>query len=69
MDEKQFQDIFNFAEENLKIPVWKYNGVTLKLMIKRVIDYRVDLSNEPPEGKIGCFSFTKDMPYIMDLAF
>ena len=31
--------------------------------------YRVDISNETPEGKIELFSFTKDMPYIMDLTF
>ena len=38
-------------------------------MTKRVIDYRVDLSNEAPEGKIELLSFTKDMPYFMDLTF
>ena len=27
------------------------------------------LSNDIPEGKIELFSFTKGMPYIMDLTF
>ena len=50
--------------------VWKYNERYFsKMDDKKVIDYRVGLSNEIPEGKIELFSFTKDMPYITDLTF
>ena len=52
------------------MPVWKYNGKCyFNINDKQVIDYRVDLSNEMPEGKIDLVSFTKDMPYIMYLTF
>ena len=62
--------MFKSAEENLKMPVWKYKDKCYpKTNSKHVIDYRVDLFNETPEGKIEIFSFTKDMPYIMDLTF
>ena len=68
MDERQLQYMFQLAEGNLKMPAWKYNDKCyLEINDKKVIGYRVDLSNEIPEGKIELFSVTKDMPYIMDL--
>ena len=52
------------------MPVWKYNDKCyLRVIGKKVTEYRVDVSNETPEGKIEVFSFTKDMPYIMDFTF
>ena len=52
------------------MPVWKYNEKChLKINDKIIIDYRVDVSNETPEGKIELFSVTKYMPYIMELTF
>ena len=70
LDEKQFQYIFELAEENLKMPVWKYNDKSyFKMKGKNNIDYRIGLSNETPEGQIESCSFTKDMPYIMGLTF
>ena len=36
-------------------------------MIKKVTDYAVDKSKT--DGDIGVISFTKDMPYILDLTF
>ena len=52
------------------MPAWKYNDKCyFKINSKKVIGYRNDLSNGTPEGKIELFSFTKYMPYIMDLTF
>ena len=70
LDEKQLQCIIKLAEENLKMPVWKYtDNCYLKIDANTAIYYIVELYNETPGGKIGLFSFTKDMPYIMDLTF
>ena len=33
------------------------------------MEYRIDLFNKTPDVKIGLFSFTQYMPYIMDLTF
>ena len=50
------------------MPVWKYNDKCyLRANEKKVTEYRVDVSNETPEGKFELFSFTKGMPYIMNL--
>ena len=52
------------------MPVWKYNDKHyLRISDKEVIAYIVDLSNVIPEGIFKLLSFTKDMPYIMDLTF
>ena len=62
--------IFELAEDNLKMPIWKYSDkCDFEINDTKVIDYRVDLSNETPEGKIELLSFAKYMPYIMGLAF
>ena len=50
--------------------VWKYHDKYFtRTNDKTVVEYRVDLSNEIPEGKTEVFSFTKCMPYIMDLIY
>ena len=50
------------------MPVWKYNErCCLKISYKQVIDYAVGKSKT--EGDIEVVSFTKDMPYILDVTF
>ena len=40
LDEKQLGDIFQLAEENLEMPVWKYNDECYpKVNDKKVTDY------------------------------
>ena len=52
------------------MPVCNYNDKCyLRINEKKVTEYRVDVSNETPEGKIELFSFTKYMPYIIGLIF
>ena len=68
LDEKQLEDILKLAEENLKMPVWKYNDKCyLKVNDKNVIDPAVDKSKT--DGDIEIIIFTKDMLYILDLTF
>ena len=48
----------NLAEENFKMPVWKYNGKCyLKVNDKKVIDYAVDTSKT--DGDIEGIIFYK----------
>ena len=68
LDEKQLQYIVKLAEDNLKIPAWKYNDKCyLKDNEQKVTDYAVDKSKT--DGGIEVVSFTKYMPYILDLTF
>ena len=58
--------MFRLAEENIKMPVWKYNEKCyLRLNDKKVIEYAVDTSKI--DGDIEVINFTKDMPYVLDL--
>ena len=42
LDEKQMNDIFKLAEENMKIPVWKYEDKCyLKLMKRKFINIQL----------------------------
>ena len=48
--------------------IWRYNDkCCLNINEHIVTEYRVDVSKATPGGKIDLCSFTKDMPYIMDL--
>ena len=52
------------------MPVWKCNDKCLfghRINDNKVTYYRVDVSNETPGGGIEKLSFTKYMPYSMDL--
>ena len=50
------------------MPIRKYNGKCyLKVNDKQMIDYAVDKSKT--EGDIEVITFTKDMPYILELTF
>ena len=65
LDEKQLGYILKLAEENLKMPVWRYNDKCYpKANDKSVSGYAVDKSKT--DGDIEVISFTKDMPYILD---
>ena len=49
------------------MPVWKYNeNVIYKIMLKST-EYAVGLSKT--EGSIEVISFTKGVPYMLDLTF
>ena len=69
LDEKNNSNIcLRLPNNNIKMPVWTYNDTCyITTNDKEVIGYKVDLSNKTPEYKLTLFSFTKDMPYIMDL--
>ena len=70
LGEKHLQNICKLAEENVKMPIWKYNDKCYpETTDRQVVEYRVDLSTEIPECKIGLFSLSKDMSYIVDLTF
>ena len=70
LDEKQMNDIFKLAEENMKIPVWKYEDKCyLKINEKKVLQYSIDKYNETPDNGIEQIEFKKDTPYIIDLTF
>ena len=50
------------------MPVWKYNGeFYLPNNDKTITGYAVEVSRT--DGEIEVISFTKCMPYIMDLTF
>ena len=66
MDEKQLEDVSELAEENLKMPVWKYNvKCHLKINGRHVTDYAVDKSKT--DGDIEIIKLTKNMPYILEI--
>ena len=70
LDEKQMNDISKLAEENMKIPVWKYEDKCyLKINEKKVLQYSIDKYNETPDNGIEQIVFKKDTPYIIDLTF
>ena len=70
LDEKQMNDIFKLAEENMKNPVWKYEDKCyLKINEKKVFQYSIDKYNETPDNGIEQIEFKKDTPYIIDLTF
>ena len=67
---RSFNIFFLLSEENITTPVWKNNEMCYPTINEnKATEYRVDVSNASPEGKTKLFSFTKDMPYIMDLTF
>ncbi len=52
--EKQMNDIFKLAEENMKIPVWKYEDKCyLKINDKKVLQYSIDKYNETPDNGLN----------------
>ena len=72
LDEKQMNDILKLAEENMKIPVWKYEDKCfLTINDKKVLQYSIDKYNETPDNDNGIeqIEFKKDTPYIIDLTF
>ena len=67
-------ELFNFniflklAAYNIRMLVWKYNDACcLNINDEQVSEYAVEVSKT--DGEIEVISFTKDMPYIMDLRF
>ena len=53
LDEKQMNDIFKLAEENMKIPVWKYEDKCyVTINEKKVFQYSIDKYNETPDNGI-----------------
>ena len=70
LDERQLKDIFKLAEENIKMPVWKYNEKSYsRINDQKVYQYMIDRSNENPDGDIEQIEFNRNEPYIMDLMF
>ena len=70
LDERQFKQINSLGASNLKMPVWEYEeNYYLKINDKTVLQYSVDQFNENNENGIEHITFTKDVPYIMDLTF
>lgn len=73
LDEKQMNDITKLAEENMKIPVWKYEDKCyLKINEKKVFQYVMDKTNDDQNNYIPLLQqiqFEKDTPYIIDLTF
>ena len=70
LDERQFKQINSLGASNLKMPVWEYEEkYYLKINDKKVLQYSVDQFNENNENGIEQITFTKDVPYIMDLTF
>ena len=61
----------NFSKYCMKILKCQFGNITIHIKTNdtKIIEYRVDLSNETAEGKIELTSLTKEMPYIMDLTF
>ena len=55
------------AEENLKMPVWRYNDKCYLTNDKTVIDYAVD--EFQTDGDVEVINFTKGMPYILYWTF
>ena len=55
---KQMNDIFKLAEENMKIPVWKYEDKCyLKINDKKVLQYSIGKYNETPDHGIEQIEF------------
>ena len=70
LDERQLKQINSLGASNLKMPVWEYEEkYYLKINDKKVLQYSVDQFNENNENGIEQITFTKDVPYIMDLTF
>ena len=70
LDENRLQYMFKLAEENMKMPVWKYNDKCyIKTNQQKINQYAIDQSNKTQDGETDTVEFEQEHPYIMDLTF
>ena len=64
--EKQMNDLFKFAEENLKIPVWKYDGKCyLKINEKKFVSILLISIMKPPKMELNQLNLKKILHILL----